>query len=160
MRMNLFKWNLDALGIGAFSPARCTARCCRCLITALPLLGLEMFENDRLEYALLAVSFGVGYTALIRGYRHHHRHVWPLVWFTLGFAGLLAGHFLAPEGLEPLIITTGALLIILAHMLNLRGCRRCRAERKVDWIKAGRNEQCGLSLGRCVHLATNAMHVF
>ena len=137
MRMNLFKWNLDALGIGA--SLACAVHCALLplLITALPLLGLEMFENDRLEYALLAVSFAVGYTSLIRGYRHHHRHIWPLAWFTLGFAGLLAGHFLAPEGLEPLIISTGALLIVLAHMLNLRGCKRCRLERKARADEGG-----------------------
>ncbi|RPD40350.1 MerC domain-containing protein [Chitinophaga barathri] len=133
MRMNLFtKWNLDALGISA--SLACAVHCALLplLITALPLLGLEILENDRLEYGLLAVSFVVGYTALFRGYSRHHRHIWPLVWFTLGFAGLLVGHFLAPEGFEPAIITTGALLIIVAHMLNLRGCKRCRVKREAD----------------------------
>lgn len=127
MGMNVFsKWNLDAVGIGA--SLACAVHCALLplLITALPLLGLEVLENDRLEYALLALSFVVGYAALFRGYRRFHRHRWPLLWFTLGFAGLLAGHFAAPEGLEAAIITTGALLIIIAHMLNLRGCKRCR----------------------------------
>ncbi|WP_209146092.1 MULTISPECIES: MerC domain-containing protein [Chitinophaga] len=129
--MNVFsKWNLDAVGIGA--SLACALHCALLplLITALPLLGLEVLENDRLEYGLLAVSFVVGYAALFRGYRRYHRHWWPLLWFTLGFAGLLAGHFLAPEGLEAAIITTGALLIIIAHMLNLQGCKKCRVVKK------------------------------
>ena len=131
MRMNLFsKWNLDAVGIGA--SLACAGHCALLplLITAMPLLGLEVLENDRLEFLLLGVSFIIGYAALFRGYRRYHRHFWPLLWFTLGFGGLLAGHFLVPEGLEAAVIATGALLIIVAHMLNLQGCRRCRVVKK------------------------------
>lgn len=127
MRTNLFsKWNLDALGIGA--SLVCAVHCVLLplIITALPLLGLEMLENETLEYALLGFSFLVGYTALFRGYHRHHRHIRPLMLFTFGYVGLLAGHFFAPEPWEPFMITAGAGLIVWAHLLNLKECRNCK----------------------------------
>lgn len=125
--MNLFsKWNLDALGIGA--SLVCAVHCVLLplVITALPLLGLEVLENEKLEYALLAFSFMVGYSALFRGYRKHHRHIKPLVLFTVGYAALLAGHFLSPESWEPSIIAAGAGLIVWAHLRNIKECRSCK----------------------------------
>ncbi len=127
MRINLFtKWNLDALGIGA--SLVCAVHCVLLplLITALPLLGLEVLENEKLEYGLLGVSFLVGYTALIRGYRRHHRHVRPLLLFTGGYVILLLGHFFPPEGWEPFVIAIGAGLIVWAHLQNLKECRHCK----------------------------------
>lgn len=125
--MNLFsKWNLDALGISA--SLICAVHCVLLplVITALPLLGFEVLENEGLEYGLLAFSFIVGYSALFRGYRKHHRHIRPLVLFSFGFAGLLAGHFLMPEPLEPFVITAGAGLIVWAHLRNIKECRSCK----------------------------------
>ncbi|AWO01308.1 hypothetical protein DLD77_06200 [Chitinophaga alhagiae] len=124
--MNLFsKWSLDTLGIGA--SLVCAVHCVALplLITALPLLGLEVLENENLEYALLALSFVVGCTALWRGYLKHHRRVAPLVLFAAGFAGLLAGHFLMPENWEPFVIAAGAGLIVWAHLRNIKACRHC-----------------------------------
>ena len=122
----LRKLNLDAVGIGA--SLLCAIHCALLplLITALPLLGLEMLENEKLEYGLLSFSFFVGCTALFRGYRRHHHHLKPLLLFSAGFIILLMGHFLAGEGWEPAIIAAGALLIITAHVWNLRQCRRCK----------------------------------
>jgi len=127
MRMNLFsKWNLDALGIGA--SLVCAVHCVLLplLIAGLPLLGLEVLENEKLEYALLGFSFLVGYSALFRGYRKHHRHAKPLVLFSFGYLALLAGHFLAPENWEPFVITLGAGLIVWAHLQNLKECKSCK----------------------------------
>ncbi|RPE13374.1 MerC domain-containing protein [Chitinophaga lutea] len=133
--MNLFsKWNLDALGIGA--SLACAVHCVLLplVVTALPLLGFELFENENLEYGLLAFSFVVGYTALFRGYRKHHRHLKPLLLFSAGFAGLLAGHFLAPESLEPFVIIAGAGLIVWAHLRNIKECKNCKVCRHEDEV--------------------------
>jgi hypothetical protein len=138
--MNLFsKWNLDALGIGA--SLICAVHCVLLplIIAALPLLGLEVLENETLEYLLMALSFMIGYGALYRGYRRHHRHVKPLLVFTVGFAGLLAGHFFSPEGWEPFVIAAGAGLIVWAHLMNIRQCRSCRVCRHEEGASA---EEC------------------
>jgi hypothetical protein len=128
----LRKLNLDTLGIGA--SLLCAVHCAvlPLLITALPLLGLEMLENEKLEYGLLGFSFFVGCTSLFRGYRRHHHHIPPLLLFAAGFVLLLLGHFMAEHYWEPLIITVGALMIVTAHLWNLRECRRCRICNRED----------------------------
>lgn len=123
MSDRLRKLNLDVLGIGA--SLICAVHCALLplLMTVLPLLGMEIFANEKLEYGLLTFTFLVGCTSLFRGYRYHHRHVKPLLVFALGFVLLLAGHFLAESYWEPLLIAAGALLIVAAHVWNLRECR-------------------------------------
>lgn len=139
--MNLFsKWSLDTLGIGA--SLVCAIHCVLLplIITALPLLGLEVLENENLEYALLVLSFLVGCAALWRGYLKHHRRALPLLLFAVGYAGLLAGHFLMPEGWEPFVIAAGAGLIVWAHLQNIKACRSCKvcnSENAAECEKAG-----------------------
>jgi len=126
MSDRLRKLNLDVLGIGA--SLICAVHCAvlPLLMTLLPLLGLEMFKNEKLEYGLLSFTFLVGCTSLFRGYRYHHHYVKPLLLFALGFGFLLSGHFLAAAYWELLLVSTGALLVIIAHVWNLRECRNCR----------------------------------
>jgi hypothetical protein len=119
----LRKLNLDALGIGASLVCAIHCALLPLLITLLPLLGLKMLENAKLEYGLLGVTFFVGCASLFRSYRYHHHYIKPLLLFCLGFVLLLLGHFMAAGFWEPLTITTGALMIITAHVWNLRICR-------------------------------------
>lgn len=126
MSDRLRKLNLDVLGIGA--SLICAVHCALLplLMTVLPLLGLEMFKNEKLEYGLLSFTFLVGCTSLFRGYRYHHHYAKPLLLFALGFVLLLTGHFLAEDHWEPVLVAAGALLIVIAHVWNLRECRQCR----------------------------------
>ncbi|MCW3487673.1 MerC domain-containing protein [Chitinophaga nivalis] len=122
----LRKMNLDTLGIGA--SLLCAVHCALLplVLTMLPLLGAALPENEWLEYALLSGSFVIGCLALGRGYFRHHRRIRPLLLFSAGFVLLVCGHFIAPaDGWEPLPIAIGALMIIAAHLLNLRGCKQC-----------------------------------
>ena len=123
MSDRLRKLNLDVLGIGA--SLICAVHCALLplLMTVLPLLGLEIFTNEKLEYGLLTFTFLVGCTSLFRSYRYRHHYVKPLLVFALGFVLLLAGHFLTESYWEPLLVAAGALLIIAAHVWNLRECR-------------------------------------
>jgi hypothetical protein len=126
MSDRLRKLNLDVLGIGA--SLICAVHCALLplLMTVLPLLGLEIFTNEKVEYGLMTFTFLVGCTSLFRGYRYHHHYTKPLLLFALGFIFLVAGHFLAEGRWEPVLVTMGALLIVTAHVWNLRECRRCR----------------------------------
>ncbi|SEK68350.1 MerC mercury resistance protein [Chitinophaga rupis] len=119
----LRKLNLDVLGIGA--SLLCAIHCALLpvLITLLPLLGAHLLENEKLEYGLMACTFVIGCLALFRGYRHQHRQLLPLLLFLAGFAGLLLGHYAMPPLWRPIVITAGALLIIIAHIWNLHKCR-------------------------------------
>lgn len=122
----LRKLNLDVLGIGA--SLICAVHCALLplLMTILPLLKLEMFTNEKLEYGLMTITLLVGCTSLFKGYRYHHQHIKPLLLFFLGFVLLLAGHFMAEHFWEPVMVAAGALLIVAAHVWNLRECRHCR----------------------------------
>jgi len=119
----LRKLNLDALGIGA--SLICAVHCAvlPVLVTLLPLLGLRMQGNDKLEHALLAGTFIIGCVALLRGYFRQHHRLQPLLWFLAGFAGLLLGHYSVPPAWQPVVIAAGAICIIIAHIRNLHKCR-------------------------------------
>lgn len=116
------KLNLDALGIGA--SLLCAVHCAvlPVLVTLLPLLGLRMQGNEKLEHALLACTFVIGVAALLKGYRRY-RQLQPLLWFLAGFAGLLLGHYSLPPAWQPAVIAAGAVCIIIAHIRNLHKCR-------------------------------------
>jgi hypothetical protein len=118
----LRKLNLDALGIGA--SLLCAVHCAvlPVLVTLLPLLGLHMRGNEKLEHALLACTFVIGVAALLSGYRRH-RQLQPLLWFLAGFAGLLLGHYRLRPAWQPAVIAAGAVCIIVAHIRNLHKCR-------------------------------------
>jgi hypothetical protein len=126
MSDRLRKLNLDVLGIGA--SMICAVHCAvlPLLMAVLPLLGLEVLKNEKLEYGLLSFTLLVGCTSLFRGYRYHHHYLKPLLLFALGFVLLLAGHFLAAHYWEPVLVSAGALLVIIAHVWNQRECRHCR----------------------------------
>ena len=120
----LRKLNLDVIGIGA--SLLCAIHCALLpvLITLLPLLGFQLLENEKLEYGLMACTLLTGCLALFRGYRYRHRQLLPLLLFLAGFAGLLLGHYaMPPVWQQPVVITAGALLIIIAHIWNLHKCR-------------------------------------
>lgn len=118
--------NLDTIGIGA--SMLCAVHCAvlPLLFAALPLLGMEIGENDVLEYCLLLFSFGIGCFALGQGYLRHHRRLLPLLLFVGGFALLLVGHFWAEAAAEYTLICIGAGAIVSAHLLNQRHRRYCR----------------------------------
>ncbi|CAL1521313.1 MerC domain-containing protein [Chitinophaga sp. MM2321] len=123
----LRRMNLDAVGIGA--SLICAVHCALLplLFAALPLLGVELLENEQLEYGLLAGSFLIGCIALGRGYYRYHRRLQPLLLFASGFILLLAGHFWpVATAWAAFIISVGAAAIIAAHLLNHRQCKQCR----------------------------------
>lgn len=121
----LRKVSLDALGIGASFVCAVHCAVLPLLMTALPLLGLELFENEAIEWCLLGGSFLLGFVSMYRGYYRHHQRLLPGVLFLSGFVCLVAGHLLHGRLWGLLVILTGAVLIISAHMKNLYACRRC-----------------------------------
>nr|WP_295868518.1 MerC domain-containing protein [uncultured Chitinophaga sp.] len=128
---NIFRrMNLDTIGIGA--SMLCAVHCAvlPLLFAALPLLGMEIAENDVLEYCLLLFSFLIGCLALGQGYLRHHRRLLPLLLFVAGFALLLAGHFWTEAAAaEYTLICIGAGAIVSAHLLNQRHRRYCRVHK-------------------------------
>lgn len=119
------KINLDKIGIGA--SLLCAIHCAALpvLFTTLPLLGVELLENEKVELGFILFSLVVGSVALYNGYKKHH-HKKPLALFITGISLLLFANFFLEESTETIVKMAGAATIILAHVLNWRGCRQCQ----------------------------------
>lgn len=90
------------------------------IISVLPLLGLEILENEWIEYATIILSFIIAAIALFHGYNSHHQKLLPLVIVSLGFGCIALGHLIFEEGhfLEVIFTVAGALSVAASHVVN------------------------------------------
>ena len=112
---------LDRLGIWASS--LCAVHCLALpiLIPLLPLVGASFFAQDWFERTILSLSMIVGFWALLSGFYRYHRQIYPL--YSLMLGGIIYWNKdMFGETYEPFTIATGALLIIGAHIVNLKLC--------------------------------------
>lgn len=97
------------------------------LVLLLPsLTGLLAFHDETFHAGLLFIIVPVGLLALWSGYRHHLKRRW----LGVGITGLtvlalpvLLGHERILEQTEAIMTITGSLLIVCAHVQNLRLAR-------------------------------------
>lgn len=115
------KINWDALGITA--SLACAIHCAvlPLFLSSLPLFGINIIENLRFEYMMIAIAFAVGSYSLLHGRKKHHHNWLPLILFAVGIGFLLAKmqwHAWRNWFLVPAVIC-----IVSAHFLNYRLCR-------------------------------------
>lgn len=112
------KINLDAVGAGV--SLACAIHCAilPLAVATLPALRLNAF----FEYAMIGLAFFIGIAALRHGYRKHHRRPAPALLFTTGMMLLIAKQIW--QGRELLFLAMALPLILCAHALNYRLCRR------------------------------------
>lgn len=116
------KINWDALGITA--SLLCAIHCAilPLFLAALPLFGVNIIDNAMFETGMILLAFVIGCYALWHGYRWHHHSKMPLLIFSLGIGFLflkqvfLRYHFF--------FLVPAVTLIITAHLLNYRYCRK------------------------------------
>ncbi|MDN4502451.1 MerC domain-containing protein [Alteromonadaceae bacterium BrNp21-10] len=87
----------------------------------LPLLGIGFFGESWFERTILSTSLLIGFWALFSGFYRYHRKIYPLYCLLIG--GLIywnKGMF--GDAWEPITIAVGAMLIVFAHVSNLRLC--------------------------------------
>lgn len=116
---------LDKLGI--WISGLCAFHCLSLpiLIPLLPLVSSTFFAQLWFERTILIFSMVVGAVALISGAIRYHSQLYPVVMLAAG--GLIYWHKnMFGEQFEPFTIAAGALLIVVAHMKNMRLCRQCR----------------------------------
>lgn len=123
------KINPDTLGV--FTSVACAIHCAvlPLFFTSLPVFGLEILHNKIFEYSMIGLAGVVGCLALYHGYKKHHHKKLPLLIFISGFLFLVMKEIYIP--VELLLLIPAALLIISAHILNLRFCRQanhCHAD--------------------------------
>lgn len=114
--------NFDALGIGI--SIACAIHCAvlPLMVTVLPVFGTEFIDHTGFEYLMIGAAAVVGMISLWHGYRKHHRQPWPSMIFMSGIL-LLVGKNLYPSR-ELLLLIPAVLLIISAHWMNYRLCRK------------------------------------
>ncbi|MEP6712077.1 MAG: MerC domain-containing protein [Ferruginibacter sp.] len=120
------KINLDKVGIGA--SLLCAIHCAvlPVLFTTLPLMGVELLENEHVEFGFILTSLVIGCFALYNGYKKHHHKALPLFVFVGGIALLLTANFLLVDKAETIVKMVGAIAIIIAHILNWYNCKHCK----------------------------------
>lgn len=118
----LRKINFDTLGISA--SLICAIHCAVLpfIFTSLPLFGLEILHNKIFEYSMIGLAGGIGSYALYHGWKKHHHKKLPFILFFAGIILLVLKEVFITEHL--ILLIPAVLLIISAHILNYRDCRK------------------------------------
>lgn len=119
--MNL-KINWDALGIT--TSILCAIHCAilPLVVVSLPVMGINIVHNLFFEYGMICLAFVIGTWALSHGFRKHHRRYIPWLLFTGGMLLLIAKQLWHQYEFQ--ILPFAVVLIIAAHLLNYRLCRK------------------------------------
>lgn len=118
--------HVDMAGIGI--SFLCAVHCALLplLVTALPLLGLQVFTQPSVELLMIVLSIIVGATSLALSF-HKHKNLRPLTMLIIGFLGITAGHYWVAETLESFFTACGGLTIAISHYLNWQMVNRVDA---------------------------------
>ena len=121
MRLHI---NWDTLGVSA--TIACAIHCALLplLLTSLPLFGINILENAFFEAGMILLAMVIGGYSLWHGYRLHHHSYVPLIIFIAGMFFLTLKQFSVELHLWLLIPAIP--LIVSAHYLNWRFCRKAR----------------------------------
>ncbi|HVX27686.1 MAG TPA: MerC domain-containing protein [Parafilimonas sp.] len=116
---------LDKIGIGA--SLACAIHCIALplIFSTLPLFGIEIIENWKIEVAMIGTAFITGSWALYHGYKKHHHHFWLLPVFAVGLSLVVTGNLVAHQWLDMTLKFFGAGLIVTAHIFNLKYNKQC-----------------------------------
>jgi hypothetical protein len=126
----MIRINYDALGIGA--ALACAIHCAvlPLVFSSLPLFGTNIIDNKAFEYIMIALAFSIGVFSLWHGYRKHHHSFLPIAIFSGGFLLLILNQLFHQWFIYFLV--PAVLLIITAHWLNYRACKKASHCHKDD----------------------------
>jgi len=116
---------LDRIGITATS--LCALHCILLpvLLPALPLLGISFLADHAWEHVFLIITAVLGSIAMFSGFKRYHRKLYPFYLLALGVIIYWQKHDFS-ESVQPFFIVIGALLIVSAHLINLKLCNDCK----------------------------------
>ena len=114
--------NWDGLGITA--SVICAIHCAilPLVFTSLPMLGVDVINNQWFEYGMIALAFLVGVYALYHGYKRHHQSKLPVVLLSIGFLFLVVKEI--PKNHQPWLVVPALVFIVSAHFINFRLCQK------------------------------------
>ncbi|GAB56760.1 hypothetical protein GPUN_2646 [Glaciecola punicea ACAM 611] len=116
---------LDRLGVWLASLCALHCLLLPILIPLAPLIASSFVADAWFERVILSGSILVGFAALFIGFYQYHRQLYPIYSLVLGALIYWNKHMFG-EAYEPVTIAVGALLIIIAHVTNLRLCKKCK----------------------------------
>lgn len=116
---------LDKLGITAASLCALHCLLLPILLPALPLLGLSFLADHVWEHVFLLVTAVLGSFAILSGFKHYHKRLYPLYLLLIGVFVYWIKHDFSEES-QPIFILIGASLIVGAHVINLKLCNNCK----------------------------------
>jgi hypothetical protein len=119
----VFPGGLDRAGVVLSSACALHCALMPAVAGVLPIIGLNDVVPETVESMLLLTSVIVAMVSLAGGCRHHRQ--WrPWLFLFGGLALISVGRLLLDEvrWFETGIVTTGALLIATAHLVNSRLC--------------------------------------
>jgi hypothetical protein len=116
--------NWDALGVSA--TVACAIHCALLplLLTSLPLFGINILENIYFENGMILLALFIGVYSLWHGFRRHHHSSLPLLIFISGMACMILKQFI--PALHLWLLLPAVPMIVLAHYLNWRLCRKAK----------------------------------
>ncbi len=120
MDFNKLTQRLDHLGMTASTVCAVHCALMPVIITFLPLLGLTFLSNIWIELSMLSISLIVGSVSLVTSYFKVHKNIIPLLYFLLGFAFILVGHFSQNDVIEPVLLPIGGIVFVVAHFINYK----------------------------------------
>lgn len=97
------------------------------LVTLLPFVGLAFLADERVEWALLAVSAIIGISSLCLGFREH-RSRRAFVVLAVGLGLLTTGRIAEEYAAGPwaiVLAVAGGLVVAASHFINTRLCQSC-----------------------------------
>ena len=104
----------------------CTSILCMIHCLAIPILlimGIDsillLIDQEWIELTIIGISFVIGLIAFIGGYLQHKQHFVPVL-FIAGFLLLINGESVVHTGVSITLSVTGALVILYAHVQNLK----------------------------------------
>ncbi|MFT4652840.1 MAG: hypothetical protein ACJA0G_001825 [Kangiellaceae bacterium] len=124
----LVKNNSKLDRVGVWITSLCALHCLLLpiLIPLAPLIASSFVAEAWFERVILSGSILVGFAALFIGFHKYHRQLYPIYSLVLGALIYWNKHMFG-EAYEPITIAVGALLIIAAHVANLRLCKKCKS---------------------------------
>lgn len=122
----MLKINYDRLGIVASIVCAIHCTLLPLVISTLPILGLNLINNLFFEVSMILISLLIGIYSLRHGFTKHHHKLRPILLFTLGMFFLVLKQVFHPHQIW--FLAPAVLLIISAHYINLRLCRKAAHE--------------------------------
>jgi uncharacterized membrane protein len=118
----MLRINYDALGIAA--SVACAIHCAilPLLLTSLPFFGINIINNTNFEFFMIFLALIIGLYSLLHGYKKHHHKILPVTLFSMGISLLFLKQFFHTYFL--IFLIPAVILIVSAHWLNYRACRK------------------------------------